>query len=357
MKILFLAKDFSYNGGGERMLANLANALCKTNEISVVSFDYTTKKPLYKLDETIDFTKVDIHRRKINFFTKVDYCSWLKKNRLFINSFDFVIGVGIICNLVLAVTSRKVNSGMLAWEHSSYTNVPLYQKMLRFFLFKRLDGVICLTYQDLQKYKRINKNSYVIYNFTQMPVVQRNCSNNKIFIWIGRLSKQKGICYLQGIIKKFCEHNEDWNFKIIGKGEVSQNFFAFIKKEKLENRILYESESCNVQKELDNSGCMLMTSLAEGLPMVLIEAQTRGVPAISFDTETGPREIIRDRENGFIIPCYDIDAFVEKMLQFVNSKDLRESMSSACFMSCGEFSEDKKVDQWLNFFNNLKYKC
>lgn len=357
MKILFVSKNFSYNGGGERMLANLANALCKTDEISVVSFDYSEEKPLYKLDKTIDFKKINIHRRMIDFFTKIDYCKWLIRNKQFVDNFDFVIGVGIICNLVLAVTAKKFTSRMVAWEHFSYTNIPLYQKVLRFFFFKRLDSVICLTYQDLLRYKRINQNTYVIYNFTQMPAIHRIDTNNKIFIWIGRLSKQKGICYLQSIVKKFCEYNADWKFKIIGKGEDSKNFLAFVKREKLENRISYEPESCNVQKELDNSGCMLMTSLAEGLPMVLIEAQSRGIPAISFDTETGPREIITDGENGYVIPCYDINLFVEKMLQFVNMKDLQKRMSSACFVSCGRFSEEKQVNQWLNFFSDLKHKC
>ena len=205
---------------------------------------------------------------------------------------------------------------MLAWEHNSYNNVPSYQKFLRKLLFKELDGVIVLTYQDFPKYKKVNKNSYVIYNFTQMPIQQHLNNTKKRFIWIGRLSHQKGIEYLEQIIKKFCERNSEWDFKIIGKGENQRQFIDFVKKEKLDSRIEYQEASNNVQEELDNSGCMLMTSLAEGLPMVLIEAQTRGVPAISFDTETGPAEIIDDGKSGYVVPCYDTDFLVDKVIQF-----------------------------------------
>ena len=71
MKICFLSKDYSYNGGGERMLCNLANELSRFCNVTIVSFDFSEKKSIYKLNSEIGFIDAKIQRRRINFFTDI----------------------------------------------------------------------------------------------------------------------------------------------------------------------------------------------------------------------------------------------------------------------------------------------
>lgn len=346
MKICFLSKDYSYNGGGERMLCNLANELSCFCKVTVVSFDFSEKKSIYKLNPEIEFIDSKIQRRKINFFTKFDYVKYILNHSNFLDSFDFIIGVGIICNLVLSYCSPRLKAKTVGWEHFCYDGTPFYQKILRKFLFKKLNQVVILTNKDLKKYKKINLNTTVIYNFTNMEFRKTPNFQNKCFLFVGRLSKQKGFSDLCRIIKKFCKINDDWNFRIIGNGEYKTNFEKFIKSENLESRINWSLVSDDVQTEMENSSCLLMTSNFEGLPMVLIEAGICALPAISYDTPTGPSDIISDSKSGFIVPLHNRKFFIEQMLQFVSNVELQQKLSAGAKHESEKFCKQNILCQW-----------
>ena len=346
MKICFLSKDYSYNGGGERMLCNLVNELSRFCNVTIVSFDYYKKKSIYKLNSEIRFIDAKIQRRRINFFTKFDYVKYIKTHSDFFDSFDFIIGVGIICNLVLSYCSPKLKAKTVGWEHFCYDGTPFYQKVLRKILFKKLSQVVILTNRDLEKYKKINRNTNVIYNFTNMEFRKSPNFQNKQFLFVGRLSKQKGFSDLCKIIRKFCKKNYDWNFRIIGNGEYKTDFEKFIESENLENRINWSLASKDIQTEMENSSCLLMTSKFEGLPMVLIEAGVCALPAISYDTPTGPSDIISDSKSGFIVSLHNQKYFVECMLQFVHDFELQQKLSDGAKEESEKFCKQNILCQW-----------
>lgn len=347
LKILFVVKDYYFNGGGERMLVNLANALSVENQIEVLTFDTKRGDSIYELNNKVRIVEAGINKRRINFFTKLDYYYYMRTHIEYLNQFDFVISVGIISNLVLCMVCKKIMARCIAWEHFSYDGTPLYQRVLRKLWFGKLDHVIVLTKQDVEKYKKINPNTSVIYNFTYMKY-RRKHEDNKQFLFIGRLSKQKGIIYLKQIISQFCEINSEWTFRIIGKGALQEDFLSYIKENNLVDRISYIEESDDIQYELEKSSCILMTSTGEGLPMVLIEAQTCGVPAISFDTITGPGEIISDGRNGFLVECYNVNLFVSRMHEFVNNERVRDSFSALCKLDSKRFEMEVIVKEWMD---------
>lgn len=346
MKICFLSKDYSYNGGGERMLCNLANELSRFCNVTIVSFDFSEKKSIYKLNSEIGFIDAKIQRRRINFFTKFDYVKYIKKHSDFFDSFDFIIGVGIICNLVLSYCSPKLKAKTVGWEHFCYDGTPFYQKVLRKILFKKLSQVVILTNRDLEKYKKINRNTNVIYNFTNMEFRKSPNFQNKQFLFVGRLSRQKGFSDLCKIIKKFCKINDKWKFRIIGNGEYKTGFEKFIKSENLENRINCSLVSDDIQTEMENSSCVLMTSNFEGLPMVLIEAAVCALPAISYDTPTGPSDIISNSKDGFIVPLRNQKFFIERMLQFASNVELQQKLSAGAKLESEKFCKKNIICQW-----------
>lgn len=346
MKICFLSKDYSYNGGGERMLCNLANEFSRFCKVTVVSFDFSEKNSIYKLNPEIEFIDAKIQRRKINFFTKFDYIKYILSHSDFFDLFDAIIGVGIICNLVLSYCSPKLKAKSIGWEHFCYDGTPFYQKILRRFLFKNLNQVVILTNRDLEKYKKINQNTTVIYNFTNMEFRKSPNFQNNQFLFVGRLSNQKGFSDLCKIIKKFCKINDDWNFRIIGNGEYKTDFEKFIKSENLESRINWSLVSDDIQTEMENSSCLLMTSNFEGLPMVLIEAGVCALPAISYDTPTGPSDIISNSKDGFIVPLRNQKVFIERMLQFASNVELQQKLSAGAKLESEKFCKQNILCQW-----------
>ena len=88
--------------------------------------------------------------------------------------------------------------------------------------------------------------------------------------------------------------------------------------------------------------------------MVLLEASECGLPMIAYDCKTGPSEIIKDGENGFLIPCYDKKMMVEKLNILCNDFELRRKMGEKAKKLAKRFDKDTICEKWINLFNTLE---
>ena len=109
----------------------------------------------------------------------------------------------------------------------------------------------------------------------------------------------------------------------------------------------------NLIERYQDYGIFALTSLREGLPMVLLEAKAFSVPLVSFDVETGPSEIIVDGHDGFLVPCYDCDVFAEKLAALMDDDSLRARFSEASQETVQKFSEDCVYEDWKSAIKQL----
>ena len=105
---------------------------------------------------------------------------------------------------------------------------------------------------------------------------------------------------------------------------------------------------------MKNYSIYAMTSETECFPMVLLEALSVGIPVISYDTPTGPKHILRNIEDSFLIPYKNLDIFTEKLKQLMRNENLRMQMSEKGVMNVRRFSIGKIMQQWINLFHSLK---
>jgi glycosyltransferase involved in cell wall biosynthesis len=78
-----------------------------------------------------------------------------------------------------------------------------------------------------------------------------------------------------------------------------------------------------------------------------------GLPCIAFDCPQGPREIIEDGKNGYLIP-YDDDAlFIEKLTFLMDNPEEREKMGRAAKESVKRFDKEKIMNQWKELLTEL----
>jgi glycosyltransferase involved in cell wall biosynthesis len=103
---------------------------------------------------------------------------------------------------------------------------------------------------------------------------------------------------------------------------------------------------------------MMATSKSEGFSLVLAEAMTFGIPCIAFDCDFGPRGIIENETNGFLIPLFEVDLFVEKLNLLMKDQDLRSKMGQNAKKSSERFQPELIMKQWENLIDmwhsNLK---
>ena len=162
------------------------------------------------------------------------------------------------------------------------------------------------------------------------------------------MTYQKGFDILIDIWSEIESRDDNWQLWIVGDGELYHQLRLNIEENGL-TRVKLLGERQDIEKLLYSSSLYLMTSRFEGLPMVLLEAASVGVPIVSFDCETGPSEIVKD--NGYLIPMGNRQQFINKTLEIMNNdaERLRLGVNSSGVLS--NFNKDEIVMSWISLLN------
>ena len=144
----------------------------------------------------------------------------------------------------------------------------------------------------------------------------------------------------------------DWELRIFGDGELRNELQAQIDHYNLSNVKL-----CGFTKELDRelekASIFALSSRFEGWGLVLIEAQAKGLPCISFNCKCGPSEIIDDGVNGLLVSPENTEEFAEKLLLLMQNEELRRSFSANAQKDLYRFDSEKVVGEWIALFDSL----
>ena len=137
---------------------------------------------------------------------------------------------------------------------------------------------------------------------------------------------------------------KDWSLKIVGFGDSESDYKKMVKHLGLE-RVSFEGKQDPISYYKESS-LFMMTSMFEGWPMTLGEAQQLGCVPIVFDTTTSFHEIIEQGKNGFLVENGNIFAFYKRMKELMLDSDKRENMALAAIDMSHRFSLDKIVERW-----------
>lgn len=343
MNLYFLVEDISIIGGAERVVVNLANNFSEDYNVKIIT-KKMEKQIIYKMKPTIEIINLNIdNKNKI-----LKNIQLIKKlNEIFNNknSVEIIIGIGVINSIPLYFI-RNTKIKKIASEHMSYHMCNKIVKVLRKLIYPRLSSVVSLTNYDLKKYyEKMNRNSICIPNFSNFELKTENIKKENIMISVGRLDNQKGFDRLIEIWKEFEKINKEWQLEIYGEGPLKKELQNKIDVNRLKNIKLMGSTD-KIQEKIEKSKLYLMTSRYEGLPMVLIEAMTLGVPCISFDCKTGPRDIIKNGENGFLIEDGNNELYLKKIIECTTNDEYIKEMSVNSKELVKKFSKAQIIELW-----------
>ncbi|MCR9227828.1 MAG: glycosyltransferase [Flavobacteriaceae bacterium] len=179
----------------------------------------------------------------------------------------------------------------------------------------------------------------------ELPIFDKR---QKVAMAAGRISKVKRFEILLSIWAEFKKVDSNWKLEIYGEGPPKDM-------KNLNNQIieLGISDSVKILKPVDNlpeimnkKGMYLMTSEQECFPMVLLEAQASGLPIISFDCPTGPRNIINSNENGILVEMDNTESFVDTMVELSRNDDFRLNIAKNAFYSVQQYLLDNVMSYW-----------
>ncbi len=256
--------------------------------------------------------------------------------------------------------SKKIAEIHLAKSFRSYKNQSsiVSRTLTRFAeridesVVSKLDKFVVLTDED--KFDWLNKhNTTRIYNFVDVPN-SISSVKNKTAIAIGRLDYQKGFDTLVEIWAIVNKRYPDWRLDIYGSGQDKERLQAQIDRLRLNEVIKINTPTTDIYSKILDSSIYLLTSRYEGFGLVLAEAMACGVPPVSFACKCGPRDIITDGENGFLVEQDDVDTFAERVCQLIENEPLRKEMGKNARRNIEErFSEEVIMKQWEKLFAEL----
>ncbi|MGM0938214.1 MAG: glycosyltransferase [Pseudomonadota bacterium] len=340
-KISFVIDDITCTGGTERVTCLLSNNLSTYGyNVTIYSLNFSQNSPKYYLDKNVTIQKFN----NIKIISLYKTLRMARKNKESL----IVISMGKLSVNVALLSLLQKPKQLIFAEHISFDSFSLLKKTIKKLAYSRADNVVFLTEHDKNlvskkanvKYLNIeNINSF--YN-SQCEITSYQDRPN-IAIAIGRYGYQKNFERLIQIWKK--TKIKDWKLIIIG----SDNYPL---KNLIDNTdsIDVVTETNTIEYYYNQAKIILMSSRYEGLPMVLIEAQHFGIPAIAFDCQTGPREIIINESTGFLIDYHNDNLFIEKLEKLINDQSLLYHMHLNSIKNSINYEPEKIIKKWVNLF-------
>ena len=219
-------------------------------------------------------------------------------------------------------------------------------------LFRFADGVVFQT-EDAGNYfpDTVRRRSSIILN----PVkdgfyqIKRKASTGKI-ITFGRLEKQKNHRMLIQVFARLTEEFPEIRLFIYGEGSLRPELEKLIHRLELDGRAFLPGDTDHVERHLSDSEIFVLSSDFEGMPNALMEAMAAGLPCVSTDCPCGgARMLIRDRENGMLVPTGDENAMEKAIRTLLLDKKFAEKAGKAANASAKAFKAEKIFEQWERY--------
>lgn len=234
-------------------------------------------------------------------------------------------------------------------------------KPIEFFEYNVLshffDKTYLLTNRDMNENFPRNKRFDYMYNPSSFnPCSEeelRDARREKVVLSVGRVVFAKNIEELVEIWSEVAKEAPEWKLKIIGSGSSEKIVKDRIKALGVEDSVEMCGRSLTVRKDMLEGAVFVMTSRFEGFGLTLVEAQSMGLPIVSYDTPYGPDEIVNDGKDGFIVKYGDKKTFKDKLLQLIHDEELRERMSEAAHKRSFDFRPDVIASAWMSKYNEL----
>lgn len=370
MKIVYCLPSTYRMGGVERIISSKANLLSEMgHDVSIITTDQQGKQPYFKVDEKVKCYDLGINydkNRKRCFIKKLFYFFYnfyLHKRRLskLLIKLKSDVVISTLFNEVSLLPQIKDGSKKIVEFHfsramSHFTKRKGWLGYVDSFMTRNSKKIlskysrfVVLSKEDADNWKELS-NVSIINNFCTIDITERAKLEKHRVISVGRYEFPKGFERLISAWALISKQVPDWTLHIVGEGSLRPALERQIEDLGLEKNVFLDGASFNVAEDLLKSSIAVFTSFYEGFLMAIVEAESAGIPVVSFDTPCGPKDIIKDGKDGFLITNGDIKTLGEKLLLLMENYELRKKMGENAFENSRRFTIKEIMPQWISLF-------
>lgn len=373
MRIVYCIPSMYRLGGIERIISRKANLLVSRGfDVCIITTDQSGRPFYFEIDERIKHYDLNINyerNRNRNILSKIFfffYNKYLHKRRLRKILLELKADVVISTFFNELGILPEINDGSIKLVEFHFSRYMfsvnkrsgifriIDDYMMKLFpkILSKYSRFVVLSHEDAKSWIELD-NVVVINNMCPIKIPLTSKLINKKVISVGRYEKPKGFDKLIKAWSKISEQVPCWELHIVGDGSLRSLLEKQIKEYGLENSVFLNGVSSDMGKEYLKSSIAVFTSNYEGFLMALVEAESAGVPVVSFKTPCGPNDIINNGTDGFLVENGDIDGIAEKLLILIKNEKLRKEMGKRAFENSRRFSEERIISQWISLFEEV----
>ncbi|UNZ20239.1 glycosyltransferase family 4 protein [Streptomyces sp. 891-h] len=378
MHISFLIFSAYGMGGTVRTTFNLAQALAEQHDVEVVSVFRYRDRPFFepgngvRLRSLVDMRRHQPtyegddpeHARPARVFPSADgqfsQHSALTDRRigeyLAHTEADVVIGTRPGLNVHVARQTRR-GPVRLGQEHLTLATHSTRLKLLLRRTYPRLDAVTTVTEADARDYRSTLRLPGVrvegLPNSVPEPDVAPTDGSGKWVVAAGRLAPAKRYDMLIRAFGEVVRERPDWGLRIYGHGREHDKLRALVDELGLYNHVFLMGSAHPIEAEWVKGSVCAVTSSLESFGMTIVEAMRCGLPVVATDCPHGPREIIRDGEDGLLVPTGDVSAMSGALLRLINDEQLRVRMGRAALAASARFDPAQVAARYEDLLTSL----
>lgn len=384
VKIAYCLPSLYVAGGMERVLTSKANYFAEEMgyEVYVILTDGKDSKPYFPLSPKVHLLNLDINYNQLYnkpflkrgfgyLYRQVIYKKRLKKALFSIRPDITVSMLRREINFINSISDGSIKIGEIHVNRANFRDFkgekyvgPIKRILAKFWMrqlisnLKKLDHFIVLSEEDKRQWKELNRVSVINNPVSFFPSVASTCINREV-IAVGRYTYEKRFNLLIDAWKIVHDKHPEWNLRIFGDGDRAP-LVNQINSLHLEKSCFLEHTIQNIADKYLESSIFALSSLFEGFGIVICEAMACGVPPVSFNCPHGPKEIIKDGEDGFLVENGNVEELAQKICYLIENEDLRKEMGHRARISAERFKIGSIMNQWNELFGNLlksKSRC
>jgi glycosyltransferase involved in cell wall biosynthesis len=353
-------------GGTIRTTLSIAGHLAKRHDVEIVSLVRRRDEPFFPFPPGVRVTVIDDQRTRSRRLLA-------RLPSLLVHPEDYAYPwAGPRTDWLLLRWLRSLHGGVLVTTRPVFnvlaarlvrpTVTTLGQEHLHFHSHRpaltadiqasygRLDALSVLTQLDHDRYGALlaQASTRVIQIPNPLPQLPGDPAtlDRPVIVAAGRLNWQKGFDLLIRAFAPIAARHPEWELRIYGSGPQRTALELLIVEEGLQDRVQLMGRTRDLGSALAQASLFALSSRFEGFGLVVIEAMSKGVPVVSFDCPSGPRDIISDGEDGILVKPENVEAFSAALRALIEDPERRRRMGEAAVDKAREYEIARIGPRW-----------